>query len=111
MIHFGNSNFTVTLEWPQFSGETYNVISDPEVEHTSFTGITNTSVQLVMVYNTQYSVNVTATLCGHRNAATLTIHYSEYVCEAKASIVIGLYYVGWSKFEQKVYYDNKSIRN
>ena len=74
MIHFGNDNFTVTLEWSQFSGETYSVATVPEAVHTSFIG--STSVQLVMLYNTQYNVNVTATLCGHRNSTgNLTIYY------------------------------------
>ena len=77
MIHFGNDNFMVTLEWSQFSDETYTVVTDPEAIHIRFT--TNTSVQLVMLYNTKYDVNVTAvtlTVCGHRNATNFTmIHY------------------------------------
>ena len=73
MIHFGNYNFSITLEWPQFSGETYRVFTIPEPEHTAT--ITNTSVQLVMLYNTQYNVNVTATLCGHRNTTNFTMIY------------------------------------
>ena len=76
MIHFENDDFTVILEWPHFSGETYSVVTIPEAVHTSFT--TNTSVQLVMLYNIQYNVNVTATLCGYRNTTNSTmIHYGE----------------------------------
>ena len=71
MIHFGSDNYTVILEWFQFSGETYTVAATPELLHTDF--IANTSVQLVMLYDTQYSVNVTASLCGHRNATNSTI--------------------------------------
>ena len=70
MIHFENNNFTVILEWSQFIGETYSVAVVPEPVHTNFT--TSSSVQFVMLYNIQYSVNVTATLCGHRNATNLT---------------------------------------
>jgi hypothetical protein len=73
MIRFGTDNFTVTLEWSQFSGETYSVASVPESVHVRFT--TNTSVQLVLLYNTQYNVIVTATLCGYRNATTNLIIY------------------------------------
>ena len=75
MIHFGNDAFTVTLEWPQFSGETYSVVTipGPEAVHKSFT--TNTSIQLVMLYNTQYNVSVTATLCGYKNATNFTEVY------------------------------------
>ena len=75
MIHFGN--FTVTLEWLQFSGETYNVATVPEAVHTRFTR--STSVQLVMLYNIQYNVSVVATLCGHRSTINFaTIYYGNY---------------------------------
>jgi hypothetical protein len=76
MIHFGADNFTVTLEWSQFSGETYSVATVPESVHLIST--MSTSVQLVMLYNTQYNVTVTATLCGHRNATNLVIYYGNY---------------------------------
>jgi hypothetical protein len=57
MTHFGADNFTVTLEWSQFSGETYSVTTVPEPVNMSFTMSTN--VQLVMLYNTQlYNVTV-----------------------------------------------------
>ena len=70
--HFENGNFTVTLEWPQFSGETYSVAAVPEAVHMMVTG----NAQLVMLYNTEYNVTVTATLCGHRSASNFTtIHY------------------------------------
>ena len=77
MTHFGNNNFTVTLEWPQFSGETYTVVTVPEVVHKSYTGSTN--VQLIMLYNTHYNVTVTATLCGHRNATNVYYYYSKKI--------------------------------
>ena len=74
MTKFGNDNVTVTLEWPQFSGETYTVTAIPEPVNMSF--IMSTRVQLVMLYNTQHNVMVAATLCGHRNATTnLMIYY------------------------------------
>jgi hypothetical protein len=77
MTHFGADNFTVTLEWSQlFSGETYSIATVPQPVHTTFA--TSTSVQLVMLYNTQYNVIVTATLCGHRNATNLVIYYGNY---------------------------------
>ena len=73
MVSFGNSNFTVTLEWSQFSGETYTVATVPDPVNMSF--ITSTSVQLVLFYNTQYNVTVTATLCGDSNATTISYYY------------------------------------
>ena len=77
MNHFGNDNFTVTLEWSQTSGETYLVATTPEAVYTSFT--TNTSVQLVMLYNTQYNVTVTATLCGHRSTTNIITYYGNSI--------------------------------
>ena len=74
MTKFGNDNITVTLEWSQFSGETYSVATIPEPVHMSF--IISTSVQLVLHYDTEYNLTVTATLCGHSNATNnLTIYY------------------------------------
>ena len=74
MTNFGNDNVTVTLEWSQFSGETYSVATVPEPVNLSF--IMSNSVQLVLHYNTQYNLSVIATLCGYRNATTnLMIYY------------------------------------
>ena len=81
MIHFGNENFTLTLEWPQFSGETYSVAIVPEAVYTRFT--MSTSVQLVMhmLYNIQYNVTITATLCGNRSTANLIIYYGNAIIQ------------------------------
>ena len=77
MIKFGNDNITVTLEWSQFSGEIYTVATVPEPVHMSF--IMSTRVQLVLHYDTEYNVTVTATLCGHSNATnSSTISYYYY---------------------------------
>ena len=74
MTRLGMDNFTVTLQWSQFSGETYTVIAVPETEHMSF--IMSTRVQLEMLYNTEYNVTVTATLCGDSNStSSSTISY------------------------------------
>ena len=76
MVNFGNNNVTVTLEWSQFSGETYTVAAIPEAVNVSFTG--STSVQLVLLYDTEYNVTVTATLCGDSNAtnsSTISYYY------------------------------------
>ena len=73
MTHLGMDDFTVTLEWSQFSGETYTVTAIPEAEYLSF--IVSTTVQLVMLYNTQYNMMVAAILCGHRNATSNLMFY------------------------------------
>ena len=79
MVNFGNNSVTVTLEWSQFSGETYTVATVPDPVSVSFTG--STSVQLVLLYNTEYNVTVTATLCGYSNStnsSTLSYYYGTY---------------------------------
>ena len=73
MTRLGMDNFTVTLEWSQFSGETYTVATVPQPICMSF--IMGTSVQVVMLYNTEYNVTVTATLCGDSNATTISYYY------------------------------------
>ena len=89
MTLFGNENFTVTLKWPQFNDETYSVATVPEVVHKSYTG--STSVQLIMLYNTQYNVTVIATLCGHKNATnSTTLHYYHYSKKMAALCLLGL---------------------
>ena len=76
MIYFGGDNFSATLEWSQYNNhETYSVTIVPEPLHTGCN--TTTSVRLVLLYNTQYNVMVTANLCGHSNATNITIHYSK----------------------------------
>ena len=69
MTKFGN--VMGTLEWSQFSGETYSIVTVPEPVNMS--SIMSTSVQLVLLYDTEYNVTVTAILCGHRNATTFLI--------------------------------------
>ena len=74
MTNFGNDSVTVTLEWPQFSGETYSIVAVPQPVNMS--SIMSTSVQLVLLYNTEYNVTVTANLCGYSNATNIaTIYY------------------------------------
>ena len=74
---FENGNFTVTLEWSQFSGETYTVTTVPQPVHKIYTP-ESTNIQLVMRYNTLYIiVTITATLCGNSATNFTTIHHSE----------------------------------
>ena len=76
MVYFESDNFSATLEWPQNNDrETYSIAILPEPLHTGRN--MNTSVRLVLLYNTQYNVMVTANLCGNSNATNFTIHYSK----------------------------------
>ena len=66
-------NFTVVLEWSQFSGETYTVAAVPEALHTSIMHMnTSCRAQLVLLYDTEYNVTITATLCGNSNSTNST---------------------------------------
>ena len=72
---FGMENVTVTLDWKPEMGMSYNVIINPNVP-VKF--VENTSIQLVVSYNTLYNVSVVATSCGHSNVmATVRLSYGE----------------------------------
>ena len=76
VVYFGGNNFLATLEWSQYNDrETYSTAIVPEPLHIGHN--TTTNVWLVLLYNTQYNVTVTANLCGHSNATNFTIHYSK----------------------------------
>ena len=76
VVYFGSDNFSATLEWSQYNDrETYSFAIIPAPLHTGRN--TTTSVQLVLLYNTQYNVTVTANLCGHSNATNFAIHYGK----------------------------------
>ena len=75
----------VILEWSRFSGETYTVATVPEALHTS---IMNTScrAELVLLYDTEYNVTITATLCGNRNSSnSITL---PYYCDSKNQLSV-----------------------
>ena len=94
MTNFGNDNVTVTLELSQHSGETYNVITVPEPIRMNFIASNRSKVQLVLLYNTQYNVTVTATLCGHSNATNFTtIHYGIIVHTGNATNAMVAYII------------------
>ena len=72
-VQFGTNNATVTLEWAQEAGVSYNVSIIPQVD-VKF--IDNTAVQLIGVaYNVGYNVSIVSILCG-RNSTTTSIQLS-----------------------------------
>ena len=58
------------LDWAPENGVSYNVTSVP-LAGVAFNG--STSVQLTLLYNTQYNVSILATLCGQSNTA-IAVH-------------------------------------
>ena len=93
VAHLGMDNFTVILEWPQFSGETYTVATLPEALHTS---IMNNSchAQLVLLYDIEYNVTVTATLCGNSNTTNSTT--LPYYCASKNQLSVPCHQLEYS---------------
>ena len=77
---FGTENITVTLEWLDLEGRiaSYDVsIIPPSISVTWLTD--NTSIQLLLIYNTPYYLTVNAILCGQTTRTTITkISYGEY---------------------------------
>lgn len=73
---YGINNITVTVEWSQSRDDVhYNVSTEPQLD-VNFIG--NMSVQMVVFYNTFYSVNVTAnSLCN--STATVGLNYSDLI--------------------------------
>ena len=70
---FGTNNATVTLEWSQEAGVTYNVSVAPKMD-VNF--IDNTAVKLIGVaYNVGYNVSIVSILCG-RNSTTTRVQLS-----------------------------------
>lgn len=77
---FGTENVTITLEWlPLESGiVSYDVsIIPPSISMTWLAG--NTSIQVLLLYNTPYYLSVDAILCEQTSRTTITrLSYGVY---------------------------------
>ena len=77
---FGTENVTVTLEWLDLDSRivSYDVsIIPPSISMMWLAG--NTSVQLLLLYNTPYYLSVNAILCGQTSETTITrLSYGKY---------------------------------
>ena len=72
---FGADNVTVTVEWTQEEGAMYRIIIVPQ-EPMTFTG--DSSIQLTLLYNTNYRVSVEAALpCQHQAHGHIMLFYGE----------------------------------
>ena len=78
MVSFRNDCVAVSLQWAEENGVLYYADVTPQVPML----IGNTSIQLIVQYNTQYNVSILPSLCGQNNTAT--------VIELKFSKLIGL---------------------
>ena len=78
MVEFGTDSVAVVLEWIQAleDGISHSVDIIPQVNITS---LTNTSIQLQVLYNIFYNVSVMFSLCGQTNTTTsVTLNFSEF---------------------------------
>ena len=73
---FGADNVTVTVEWTQVEGVTYQIIIVPQ---TLITSIGESSIQLILLYNTNYNLSVESTLpCQHQAQSHVLLFYGEF---------------------------------
>ena len=66
---------TVTLEWEQDAGVTYNASIYPNTQ-VPLTLTENARLQLALSYNVLYSVTITATLCGQNSVNYTALNFS-----------------------------------
>ena len=74
---FGADNVTVTVEWTQQEGVTYQIIIVPQIP-IKFTG--ESSIQLILPYNINYNLSVESALPGNRYEAQshVLLFYGEF---------------------------------
>ena len=67
----------ITLEWSQGDGIIYDfTVSTSPPTSVQTNGTTSTRAELVLSYNTRYSVSV-VTQCGRNSTTTIQLHYGE----------------------------------
>ena len=83
---FGADNVTVTVEWTQEEGAIlYGIIIVPQEPMTS---IGDSSIQLTLLYNTNYSVSVEAALpCQHQAHGHIMLFYGEFNSQESLGII------------------------
>ena len=73
--HFETTNITVSLEWTPADDVVYSVTVDPRP--LDMMSITNTLWNLILFYDTSYTVKIIATYCGRNITTNLTLEYGE----------------------------------
>ena len=75
---FGADNVTVTVEWTQEEGVTYQIIIVPQIPIIS-TGDLGSSIQLILPYNTNYNLSVKSALpCQHQAQSHVLLFYGKF---------------------------------
>ena len=71
----GRDDVTVSMTWRQnlqVANETYSISVSPMIDGSNIRFTENTSVQLILAYNTLYNVSLTASLCELNSSTTVT---------------------------------------
>ena len=80
---FGLDSIKVILEWPnEGGGVSYSASVTPEslaVEMLTGNVTGHASIELVLLYNTQYNLSIVGTLCGVNSTTSITeLNYGEF---------------------------------
>ena len=80
MLNFREGSSTVLIHWMQSQyaemSANYYIEAHPEVYNVVYNS--SASVQLEVLYNTQYNINITAITCGQgSDSVMVTLHYGE----------------------------------
>ena len=72
---FGADNVTVTVEWTQQEGATYQIIIVPKIP---VTFIGESSIQLILLYNINYNLSVESALPCYQAQSHVLLFYGEF---------------------------------
>lgn len=78
-LEFRREGIIVLIDWNPSQYNDINIVYDVEgIPQVTIVFTNSSSTKLQVSYNTQYSVRITATLCGHSNASTtVALKFSE----------------------------------
>ena len=81
---YGSESVTVTFEWTQERDILYNVTVYPLPVVDYYVG--STRIQITVLYNIQYQVSVSATICEHITTAIRRLHYGLLITTALKAV-------------------------
>ena len=71
ITQYGSDNATVVLTWIPENDVSYDVSVNPSVDN-AIRFIKTTSIEVALLYNTPYTVTITATLCGDNSVSSVS---------------------------------------
>ena len=110
---YRTDNITVIVEWTKVEGVSYNISTVPTVPMI-YTG--STSVQLIVSYNTEYSVSLeAATVCQRVAVSHIQLFYGELQCHKHyhqpvyTSLINYLYIANCGIFLSVAHHNNPNV--